>query len=71
MAALIFAVCFTLTTQRLRHVRYNPPTAADFADGESVQRYFRAVERPAHNLANLFEMPVLFFVLVPLLILTG
>ncbi|MCB9703811.1 MAG: MAPEG family protein [Myxococcales bacterium] len=43
-------------------------------------RYFRvregapppASERaPTHHLANLFEMPVLFFALVPLLLITG
>ena len=44
---------------------------ADFADGESVARYFRPVERPAQNLANLFEMPVLYFALVPILLQTG
>ena len=34
-------------------------------------RYFRPVEMPANNLANLFEMPVLYFALVPLLIMTA
>jgi hypothetical protein len=33
-------------------------------------RYFRPVEMPANNLANLFEMPVLYFALVPLLLIT-
>lgn len=71
LVALIFAVWATLLRLRFRHVRFNRPTAADFADGEAVRRYFRPVERPAHNLANLFEMPVLYFALVPLLIMTG
>ena len=44
--------------------------AEDFAHGEAAARYFRRVEMPASNLANLFEMPVLYFALVPLLMLT-
>jgi hypothetical protein len=69
LVGLIFAVWFTLFVQRFGHIRRNPPTAADFADGEAAMRYFRPVEMPANNLANLFEMPVLYFALVPLLLL--
>lgn len=71
LAMLIFTVWFVLLRQRFAYIAANPPTAGTFANGESVARYFRPVERPAHNLANLFEMPVLYFALVPLLILTG
>ena len=71
LVALVFVVWFTLVLQRFRHMKRNPPAAADFADGESALRYFRPVEMPANNLANLFEMPVLYFALVPLLILTA
>ncbi len=71
MVALVFAVWLTLFVQRLGHIRRNPPTARDFADGEAAMRYFRPVEMPANNLANLFEMPVLYFALVPLLLVTG
>lgn len=71
MAALIFAVWSVLLRQRFAHIAANAPTAADFANAEAVGRYFRPVERPAQNLANLFEMPVLYFALVPLLIVTG
>lgn len=70
LVALIFAVWITLFVQRFGHIRRNPPTARDFADGEAAMRYFRPVEMPANNLANLFEMPVLYFGLVPLLLLT-
>lgn len=70
LVALIFAVWFTLFVQRLGHIRRSPPRAEDFASGEAALRYFRPVEMPANNLANLFEMPVLFFALVPLLMLT-
>lgn len=71
MAAVIFSVWSVLLRQRFAHIAVNRPTAADFASAEAVGRYFRPVERPALNLANLFEMPVLFFALVPLLIVTG
>lgn len=71
MAALIFAVWAVLLQQRFAHIAANRPVAADFANAEAVGRYFRPVERPAQNLANLFEMPVLYFALVPLLIVTG
>lgn len=71
MAAVIFMVWSVLLRQRFAHIAANRPTAADFANAEAVGRYFRPVERPAQNLANLFEMPVLYFSLVPLLIVTG
>ncbi len=69
LVALVFVVWLTLFVQRMDHMRRNPPTGRDFADGEAAMRYFRPVEMPANNLANLFEMPVLYFALVPLLML--
>ena len=66
LVALIFVVWFTLFFQRMAHMRRNPPRRDDFADGEAALRYFRPVEMPANNLANLFEVPVLYFALVPL-----
>ena len=70
LVALVFVVWFTLFVQRVGHMRRNPPRADDFASGEAALRYFRPVEMPANNLANLFEMPVLFFALIPLLLIT-
>lgn len=70
LVGLIYAVWFVMFVQRFRQIRRNPPTAADFADNEAAARYFRPVEMPANNLRNLFEMPVLYFALVPLLLLT-
>lgn len=70
MAALIFAVWFALVTKRLGHIKANPPTAETFASARQSLDYFQPVERPAANLANLFEMPVLFFVIAILLIVT-
>ena len=70
LVALVFAVWVTLFVKRFGHMRRNPPAATDFATGEAAMRYFRPVEMPANNLGNLFEMPVLYFALVPLLLLT-
>lgn len=71
MVALVFAVWITLFVQRTRHMKASPPTAEDFATGDAARRYFTPVEMPANNLANLFELPVLFFALVPLLLITA
>lgn len=71
LVALVFAVWITLFLQRFRHMKRTPPGGEDFATGESSRRYFQPVEMAANNLANLFEMPVLYFALVPLLLITG
>lgn len=70
LVVLIFIVWFTLFVARFRHIKRNPPRATDFATGEAAMRYFEPVEMPANNLRNLFEMPVLYFALVPLLLIT-
>lgn len=67
MVALIFVVWITLFGQRVRHMRANPPQAEDLATSDAARRYFAPAEMPNANLANLFEMPVLFFAIVPLL----
>ena len=71
LVALIFAVWLTLFFQRMAHMRRNPPRAGDFATGAAAMSYFEPVEMAANNLRNLFEMPVLYFALVPLLLVTG
>ena len=71
LVALIFLVSMTLVQARLGHMQRQRPRAADFVDSEASRAYFRPVERPAANLANLFEMPVLYFALVPLMLATG
>jgi hypothetical protein len=70
LVALIFLVWMTLFVQRLGHIKRNPPRAEDFATGEAAMRYLAPVEMPANNLRNLFEMPALYFALVPLLLVT-
>ena len=69
LVGLIFAVLFTLATKRFAHMRDNPPRRENFASSESMKAYFAPVASPANNLANLFEMPVLYFALVPLLLI--
>ena len=71
LAALAFAMFLMMFVKRLGHIRANPPGADDLASGEAAMRYFAPVEMPANNYRNLFEMPVLFFALVPLLLVTS
>jgi hypothetical protein len=68
LVLLIFVMWFTMVVQRLGHIKRNPPSARDFADNESSGRYFSPVEMASNNFRNLFEMPVLFFVVVLLLL---
>lgn len=70
LVALIILVWFWLTVERGRHIKRRPPTVEDFATGEAALRYFTPVEMPANNFRNLFEMPVLYFAIVPLLMIT-
>ncbi|WP_298090410.1 MAPEG family protein [uncultured Sphingomonas sp.] len=71
LVALTFVMAFVLLSARLRHMKAHPPRREDFASGEAAARYFSAVALPADNVRNLFEMPVLFYALVPLLLFTG
>jgi hypothetical protein len=70
MVGLSYSVWFVLFWQRLEHIKRTPPGPEDFATGAAALRYFEPVELPANNLRNLFEMPVLFYALVPLLLVT-
>ena len=70
LVALITLIWLWLFVERMRHIRRNPPSAEDFASGEAAMRYFAPVEMPANNFRNLFEMPVLYFAIVPLLLIT-
>ncbi|MBO9500007.1 MAG: MAPEG family protein [Novosphingobium sp.] len=70
LVAWIYVVWFWMYVERFRHMRRQPPTTADFASGAAAMDYFEPVEMPANNLRNLFEMPVLYFAIVPLLMFT-
>lgn len=71
LVGLMFIVYLMMFVKRFGHIRANPPKDADLATGEAALRYFEPVEMPANNYRNLFEMPVLYFALVPLLLITG
>lgn len=66
-----FVVLIWLAASRGAHASRNPPTAADMENSETLARYFRPVELPANNYGNLLELPVLYYALVPLLLITG
>ncbi|RYG86860.1 MAG: MAPEG family protein [Alphaproteobacteria bacterium] len=70
LVAWIYGVWFVMYVQRFALMRRTPPTREDFATMEAGKRYFSPVEMPAANLINLFEMPVLFFAIAPLLLIT-
>ena len=67
LVALIFAVVMTMASRRFAHIRSTKPKRENFATSVAQKAYFSPIDSAAHNLANLFEMPVLFFALVPLL----
>lgn len=69
LAALSFVVMIWVAVARAGYMKKNPPGADDLATGEAAMRYFQPVEMPANNLRNLFEAPVLFFALIPLLLI--
>jgi len=69
LVALVYIVWFVMYVCRIGLMKRQPPTAEDFATGDAAMRYFQPVEMPANNLRNLFEMPVLYFALVPLLLI--
>lgn len=71
LVALTYAVWFIMYGQRFGLMKRIPPRPEDFATNEAAMRYFEPVEMSAANLRNLFEMPVLFLALLPLLLITG
>ena len=71
LVVVIYAVWFLMYQQRFAHMKRTPPRPEEFASGEAAMRYFQPVEMPANNFRNLFELPVLYFGLVPLLLVTN
>jgi hypothetical protein len=70
LATLSFVVIVWVAVARAGYMKKMPPRPEDFATGEAAMRYFQPVEMPANNLRNLFEAPVLFYALIPLLLIT-
>src|SRR4051812_34308681 len=71
LVALVFVTWTAMYVARFRLIKSNPPTADTFRSGSAARAYFEPSELPANNFANLFEMPVLYFALIPLLLFTG
>jgi hypothetical protein len=71
LVALVFVVWLVMNVQRFALLKRNPPTREQMATADAALRYFQPVEMSANNLRNLFEMPVLYFALVSLLMITG
>ncbi len=71
LVTLVFAVGVVLVHRRVALLRRQPPRREDVASAEALAAYFAPAALPAANLANLFEMPVLYLALVPLLLMTG
>jgi len=70
MVALTYFIWFVMFARRFALMKAKPPSAEDFATGQRAMAYFEPVEMPANNLRNLFEMPVLFYAIIPLLLIT-
>lgn len=68
LVAVIFAVWLTMFVQRIGHIKRNPPRGRDFASNAASASYFEPVELASNNFRNLFEMPMLYFVVVLLMI---
>jgi hypothetical protein len=69
LVALVFAVVMTMAAKRFAYMKTTPPRRENFVSSAAQKAYFAPIDSPASNLANLFEMPVLFFALVPLLLI--
>lgn len=69
LVLLIFVMWIIMFAARGAHMKRVPARPEDFASGDAAMRYFAPVEMPANNYRNLFEMPVAYFALIPLLIL--
>ncbi len=71
LVAHIYLVWVYMYVTRISYIRAHPPQPGDLTTSLGFMRYTEPVEMPANNLRNLFEMPVLYFALVPLMLITG
>lgn len=68
LVLLIFAVWVAMVAERLGHFRGNWPKREDVAEGDDALSF---ASTSGKNFRALFELPVLYFALVPLLLLTN
>ena len=71
LVAVTFVVWCWMYFTRLRYLRANRIEPNNLATRERDSRLLEPVAGPSDNLRNLFEMPVLFYVLIILLLDTG
>mgnify|MGYP001814164939 FL=1 len=72
MLLLTFVVWFVMYVRRLRYIVSNRVRTEDLTTLEKGAKVIpEAINWPAHNLRNLFELPVLFYALCIYLFATG
>lgn len=71
MVALTAAVWLRMYFTRVAEIRRQRLRLQDLADAAVAQKALSAVAAPSDNFSNLFEIPVLFYLLVVLLYVTG
>jgi|SRR6185295_11201265 hypothetical protein len=71
MVALTFMVWCYMYFKRLRFIRIHSIDPQSVATRALGAQSLAAVSAPSDNLMNLFELPVLFYLLVVLLLITG
>ena len=69
--ALTAAVWFTMCKTRITHVKSQRIHPQELANTTQAKELLRDVTGPSDNFINLFEVPVLFYVLSFLVYLTG
>ena len=71
LVAVTFVVWLGMYFTRLRYMRIHRIDPNDLGTRERAAKLLEAVSGPSDNLKNLFELPVLFYLLIVLLLDTG
>lgn len=71
LVALTAVVWVRMYITRLTEIRRLRLPLQDYADAAQAEKALSAVAAPSDNFSNLFEIPVLFYVLVVLVYVTG
>ena len=71
LVALTAVVWVRMYVTRVAEIRRQRLRLQDLADAAVAQKALSAVAAPSDNFSNLFEIPVLFYVLVVLVYVTG
>jgi len=71
LVAVTFVVWLGMYFTRLRHMRINRIDPNELTNRDRAAKLLEPVSGPSDNLRNLFELPVLFYLLIVLLLDTG